>query len=132
MTIENIIDLVPARLQPKKHRIFLEGLELLADIGFHDFEIGVRQRLIVNIEVWLEERYFAHDDQVASAWNYDNLRDEVSRLVQDRRYNLQETLVRALYDAIAARAGVIGLKVSTHKPDVYPDCRAVGVELSSF
>lgn len=132
MTIENIADMVPPALQPVKHRIFFEGLELLADIGFHDFEIGVRQRLVVNIEVWLDDAYFARDDEVSSAWNYDNLRAEVTRLTQDCRYNLQETLVRALYQAIASRAGVIGLKVSTYKPDVYPDCRAVGVELSSF
>ncbi len=29
-------------------------------------------------------------------------------------------------------AGVTGLRISVSKPDVYPDCEAVGVELSSF
>ena len=33
---------------------------------------------------------------------------------------------------VAARKGVVALKVSTRKPDVYPDCRSVGVELASF
>ncbi len=51
---------------------------------------------------------------------------------QARHYNLQETLVRAIYDTIAARAGVTALRVSTRKPDIYPDCTGVGVELSSF
>jgi dihydroneopterin aldolase len=33
---------------------------------------------------------------------------------------------------IAARRGVTGIRVSTRKPDIYPDCDSVGVELSSF
>ena len=49
-----------------------------------------------------------------------------------RRFNLQETLAREIYDLIAARHGVTALRVSTHKPDIYPDCAAVGVELASF
>jgi dihydroneopterin aldolase len=41
-------------------------------------------------------------------------------------------LVRAIYDLVAARRGVTGLRVSSRKPDIYPDCAGVGVELSSF
>ena len=37
-----------------------------------------------------------------------------------------------LLGLIAARRGVTGLRVSTRKPDVYPDVARVGVELSSF
>ena len=71
-------------------------------------------------------------DTVAQAWDYDFLRKSVLALVEGRRFNLQETVVHAVYDMVAARAGVTALRVSTRKPDVYPDCRAVGVELSSF
>jgi dihydroneopterin aldolase len=56
----------------------------------------------------------------------------IGDLVATRRYNLQETLARAIYDMIAARRGVTGIRVSTRKPDIYPDCDSVGVELSSF
>ena len=69
---------------------------------------------------------------MAHAWDYDFLRTAVLRLVQGRRFNLQETVAHAIYDMVAARAGVVGVRVSTRKPDVYPDCLAVGVELSSF
>ncbi len=49
-----------------------------------------------------------------------------------RRFNLQETFVREIYDLVAARRGVTALRVSTRKPDIYPDCAGVGVELASF
>ncbi len=55
-----------------------------------------------------------------------------STIVAGRRFNLQETVCRAIYDLVAARHGVVALRVSTRKPDIYPDCAAVGVELASF
>lgn len=124
--------LVPASLAPKTRRIVLEGYELPLDIGFHEFEIGNPQRLLVTIEVWLDEASFADSDHADRAWNYDFLRTTVSDIVQGRRFNLQETLVREIYDMVAARKGVTALRVSTRKPDIYADCRAVGVELASF
>ena len=132
MTSERLAGLVPDSLAPKGHRIFFDDLEVIANIGFHDFEIGVGQRLVISIDIWLDEAFFAADDQVFSAWNYDNVRTDAVRIAQARHYNLQETLVRELYAAIAARAGVKALRISTRKPDIYPDCRGVGVELSSF
>ena len=124
--------LVPEALAPRSRRVLLEDFDLSVDIGFHDFEVGQPQRLRVTIEVWLDEASFARSDDVADAWDYDFLRTGVQHLVAGRRFNLQETLVREIYALVAARKGVTALKVSTRKPDVYPDCGAVGIELASF
>ena len=133
MTTPPAIDgLVPEALAPARRRIFLTDYDLPVDIGFHDHEVGNPQRLLISVDVWLDDASFAAQDTAAAAWNYDFLRNEITRLANGRRFNLQETLVRAIYDLIAARAGVTGLRVSTRKPDVYPDCAAVGVELASF
>ena len=124
--------LVPDRLRPRSRKVVLEDYELTVDIGFHDFEIGRPQRLMVTVEVWVDEASFASSDSEETAWNYDFLRSEIAALVAGRRFNLQETLVREIYDAVAARRGVTALRVSTRKPDIYPDCAGVGVELASF
>ena len=124
--------LVPERLAPKTRKVVLEDYQLPVDIGFHDFEIGNPQRLLVSVEVWLDEASFPQGDDQAGAWNYDFLRSEIGALAASRRYNLQETLARAIYDLVAARRGVTALRVSTRKPDIYPDCAGVGVDLASF
>ena len=124
--------LVPQALAPKTRKIVLEDYCVPADIGFHDFEIGTPQRLTITVEVWVEEAFFPETDDAAEAWDYDFLRTEVGALVAGARFNLQETLARAIYDLVAARRGVTGLRVSTRKPDIYPDCKGVGVELCSF
>ena len=130
--IAHLDGIVPERLAPKTRKIVLEGFDLPVDIGFHDFEIGAPQRLLVTVEVWVDERSFAGSDERALAWDYDFLRTEIATLAAGRRFNLQETFVREIYDLVAARRGVTALRVSTRKPDIYPDCGGVGVELSSF
>ena len=124
--------LVPDSLRPKTRKIVLDDYELQLDIGFHDFEVGNPQRLLLTVEVWVDERSFADADDRDSAWDYDFLRTEIGSLVAERRFNLQETLVREVYDLVAARRGVTGLRVAARKPDIYPDCAGVGVELASF
>ena len=124
--------LVPAQLAPKTRKIVLDGFVLPVDIGFHAFEVGTPQRLILTVEVWIDERSFPDTDSADDAWNYDFLRTDIAALAGSRRFNLQETLVRGIYDLIAARRGVTALRVTSRKPDVYPDCAGVGVDLASF
>jgi dihydroneopterin aldolase len=133
MTDLNVLDgLIPDALSVKSSKIMLDSLEVQTDIGFHDFEIGTPQRLLVTVELWLEDLSAPADDSPQAAWDYDFLRNEVIRLAGARRYNLQETLVEAIYQRLAAMRGVKALRVSSAKPDIYDDARKVGVEIASF
>jgi dihydroneopterin aldolase len=124
--------LVPESLRPRSAKIVLEGLEVMADIGFHEFEVGTPQRLLVTVEVWLENASAPEGDDPAAAWDYDHVRNQVVELAGARRYNLQETLAEAIYMRIAAMRGVKALRVTTAKPDIYPDAHGVGVRIASF
>ena len=124
--------LVPHELRVRSARILLESLEVQADIGFHDFEIGAPQRLIVSVEIWLEDVSVPKEDDPNQAWNYDFLRSEVEEIAGARRYNLQETMAHEIFERIAAFRGVKALRVRTSKPDVYPEAHGVGVEIASF
>lgn len=127
-----LVGMVPDHLGVRSSRILFEGLEVTADIGFHEFEIGSPQRLLVSVEVWLVSSAMPRDDDPRHAWDYDFVRSHVRELAAARRYNLQETLARAIFNGIAAIRGVQALRVRMSKPDVYPDTKAVGVELASF
>jgi dihydroneopterin aldolase len=124
--------LVPDRLRVKTQRIVLESLEVQTDIGFHEFEVGTPQRLVVSVELWLEDSAAPVGDDPALAWNYDFLRAEVQEIAASRRFNLQETLAHAVFERLAAFRGVRALRVRTSKPDIYPDAHGVGVEIASF
>ena len=124
--------LVPDSLKVRSARILLESLEVQADIGFHDFEVGAPQRLLVSVELWLEDSALPPDDDPECAWNYDFLRSEVEEIASSRRFNLQETLAHAMFERLAAFRGVRALRVRTSKPDIYPEAHGVGVEVASF
>ncbi|WP_294121819.1 dihydroneopterin aldolase [Sphingomonas sp.] len=124
--------MVPEHLKVRQSRILLDSLEVMTDIGFHEFEIGAPQRLLVTVELWLEDLDPPDDDDHQSAWNYDYLRTEIVRIAQERRYNLQETLVHAIFQRVAAYRGVKALRVKSVKPDIYDDAKGVGVEIMSF
>lgn len=132
MSDVNLKGLVPDRLKVRSARILLESLEVQADIGFHDFEIGTPQRLLVSVEIWLDDVAAPPDDDPARAWNYDFLRSEIDEIASERRYNLQETFAHAVFDRIAAFRGVRHVRVRTSKPDVYADAAGVGIEIASF
>ena len=132
ITEPKLVGLVPDNLKVRSARILLESLAVQADIGFHEFEVGAPQRLLVSVEIWLDDVGMPQGDDPAHAWNYDFLRTEVEEIASERRYNLQETLAHAVFERIAAFRGVKAVRVRTSKPDVYPDAHGVGVEIASF
>ena len=124
--------MVPAAIKVRQQRILIDAIEVMADIGFHDFEIGTPQRLLISVELWIDPPAPPPGDDPARAWDYDVVVQAVRGLATSRRYNLQETLVHAIFARIASLHGISALKVSSTKPDVYADARGVGVEIASF
>lgn len=106
-----------------KRRIFIRDLRLPVSIGIHDFERKGPQTVIVNVELTLAPSRAAHADRIANVLNYDVVHDGIVGLTKGRHFNLQETLVDSILDLCLAQPEVIEARVSTEKPDVYPDCR---------
>ena len=124
--------MVPAAMRVRRQRILIDSIEVMADIGFHDFEVGVPQRLLISVELWIDPPTAPPGDDPARAWDYDVVVQAVRELATARRFNLQETLVHAIFERVASLHGLAGLKVTSSKPDIYPDARGVGVEIASF
>jgi dihydroneopterin aldolase len=105
----------------------------MTDIGFHDFEVGVPQRLLVTVELWLDPIWIRRPTTIPSARGIMTICAARSqRIATERRYNLQETLVHAIFERVAAYRGVKALRVKSVKPDIYEDAKGVGVEIASF
>jgi dihydroneopterin aldolase len=56
----------------------------------------------------------------------------IQALVASRHYNLQETLIDEILALCLSFPQVSGARVSTQKPDVYPDCKTVGIETEAW
>ncbi len=111
-------------------KLFLRRHEVQAHIGAHDFEKGVTQRLWIDVELWVPfERSTPALDSLQEVVDYDFVRTEVATRLQQGHVELQETLCDNLAQRLLAHPGVRAVRLSTCKPDVYPDCEAVGVEV---
>jgi dihydroneopterin aldolase len=109
--------------------MFLRGLSVLARIGIHEFELQAPQRLILDIDVYVElGPHTPQADQIQEVVDYDFLREVVHRRLARGHINLQETLCDDVISEILLHPAVRAAQVSTRKPDVYPDCEAVGVQ----
>ena len=68
-------------------------------------------------------------DKLDEVLDYDFIRRSVMARVARGHIHLQETLADDVLALMLAHPSVAAASVSTAKPDVYPDCAAVGVEV---
>ena len=111
-------------------RLFLRGLTVQAHIGIHDHELQDAQRLIIDVDLYVSfSGTSPKDDRIDEVVDYDFVRAVVHGRVAQGHINLQETLCDDILTHLLEHTGVMAARVSTRKPDVYPDCEAVGVEV---
>ena len=111
-------------------RLFLRDYEIYINIGVHDFEKKAEQRVILNVDLYipLAMNTPAHD-QLNEVVDYDFMRETIKGLAAKGHIQLQETFCDEIISAMLAHPKVLAARVSTSKPDVYPDCHSVGVEV---
>ena len=111
-------------------RLFLRDHVVLVHIGAHYFEKGKPQRLVFNVELFVPfVDTTPKTDKLAEVVDYDFVREVIAARIVRGHVELQETLCDELAAQMLAHPQVRAVRLSTQKPDVYPDCAGVGVEV---
>ena len=111
-------------------RLFLRDHTVLINIGVHEFEKRGEQRVLINVDLYIPLALSTPKaDELHEVVDYDFIRRSVSERVQRGYIHLQETLCDDVLALMLAHPRVKAARVSTEKPDVYPDCEAVGCEV---
>ena len=111
-------------------RLFLKDFEINMNIGVHDFEKKGEQRVIVNVDLYVPlELNTPSQDELSEVVDYDFMRQTIANIIADGHIQLQETFCDEIVKRMLAHPLVQATRVSTEKPDVYPDCQGVGVEV---
>jgi len=113
----------------RARRIFLKNFETRISMGIHDFEKRARQRIMVNVDLYLEPDARIERDHISETVDYDFLRREIAALANSGHFHLQETFCERILAICLAKPGVVAVRVSSEKPDVYPDCESIGFEI---
>ena len=111
-------------------RLFLRNYAVQINIGVHDFEKRGEQRVLINVDLYvpLAQSTPSHDE-LDEVVDYDFIRRSIAERISKGHVHLQETLCDDVAEIMLGHPKVRAVRVSTQKPDVYPDCRSVGVEV---
>jgi len=128
---EQPVPIATAELAGPKNsrRIFLRNFGVSISMGVHDFEKQARQRVIVNVDLYIDPDGRIRHDSIRETVDYDFIRKTIVDLAESGHFHLQETFCERILDLCLEKSGVIAARVSSEKPDIYPDCESVGFEI---
>ena len=111
-------------------RLFLRDYEVWINIGVHPYEKTGEQRVLINVDLYVPLALSTPKaDELHEVVDYDFIRRTIAQRVSKGHIHLQETLCDDVLALMLAHPRVRAARVSTEKPDVYPDCEAVGCEV---
>jgi dihydroneopterin aldolase len=111
-------------------RLFLRDYEVWINIGVHEFEKRGEQKVLINVDLYIPLALSTpKEDELDEVVDYDFIRRTIAERVSRGHIHLQETLCDDVLRLMLAHPSVRAAQVSTEKPDVYPDCDAVGCEV---
>ena len=103
------------------YKIIIEDILVEMFLGLHDFEKKATQRVFISIEI--DVSGVDHTKNVF--FDYDKVVDFV-RGMNSERIETQEELTKTIHEYVVG-LGCDRVRVYSRKPDVYPDCKSVGV-----
>jgi 7,8-dihydroneopterin aldolase/epimerase/oxygenase len=116
-----------ASASSRLRHVFVRDLDCMALIGIYDHEKVKPQRIIVNIDLSVEEG--SGDDDIGHVVSYEIVVKKVEAILEAGHINLVETLCDRIAESCLKDKRVVAARVRVEKPDIIPNARSVGVEI---
>jgi dihydroneopterin aldolase len=113
-------------------RLIVDRLRVEASVGILPHELITKQPLLVS--VWVELRdvdLVPEQDAVKHVLDYCFLRDTVLQEAHAGHVNMLETLAGRIAQRLLTRPVIDNVRVRVIKPNIFPDCDGVAVEVES-
>lgn len=115
---------------PRLDRTSIEGLRVDASVGVYDFEYGIKQTLVIDVNAYADLQVAGQTDALEHAVDYDRISAICRSVVKDRHHKLIEAIAGRIADGVlAALAPVQAVDVRVAKPGAVPDAVTVAVEI---
>lgn len=118
--------MLPIAFVAASRRILIESLSLKCRIGAYDAEKLAPQTVLFDCDVWIP--LTNTEDKLEKTLNYDDIVGTIERVALSRHFDLQETLVDELCEALRQLPHVLVLRVCTRKTEAYANVAAAGLE----
>lgn len=117
---------------PTMRILYLERLRVHASVGILDHELRSRQQVLISMRL---EMHGVPDipaaDEVDEVLDYRAMREIAKQEAEAGHINMLETLTGRIAQRLLALPGVDVALVRVTKPNIFPDCDGVTVEVIS-
>jgi 7,8-dihydroneopterin aldolase/epimerase/oxygenase len=113
----------------RTRRVFVRDLMLHCLIGVHRHERDGKQRVLVNLDLTVEDHAERVEDKLTNVVSYEEIVVKLRALAGAGHINLVETLAERIAGLCLADPRVRLARVRVEKLDVFADAASVGVEI---
>jgi len=114
----------------KRDFIFLEGLKTRSIIGIYHWERKVRQTILIDLVIPIDNRRSARRDWIEDTLNYKALAKLILREVPKTRFQLVESLAEFIASLCLKNFPLPSVTVRVSKPGAIRGSRNVGVQIT--
>ena len=107
--------------------VYVVKLQTDAVIGVYDWERGIRQTVVLDLELASDNRRAAATDGIAEAVDYDAISRRILDYVQASEFQLIETLAERVAELVLTEFSIPWLRLRLGKPGAVAEAGDVGV-----
>jgi len=112
-----------------KDRIFIKNLIVLSRIGLTDRERRRKQKVVVNLEIFIDLRGAGKTDEMDRTINYKEILEKVRKIASDGEYKLLERLADEIASNLLESFAVESVDVTLRKAK-YSKSPIMGIGIS--
>lgn len=112
--------------------LFLEDIVRDVDIGVHDFEIGIPQKVRFDIYVMMSDIQNPNNDDLNEVLNYEYLIDSLKDVLSLGRFSLLETLANRLLEEVSSPSSVKAASVVITKLEILDGDGRLGCSMTKI
>ena len=110
--------------------IIIDGLRVDAIIGIDDWERVMTQAIIIDMALFTDVTDVAQTQDLSQGINYKAVCEQVSKWVQDKKFELLETLVEYVSKQLLDNWPISKVSIRVVKPNAITLADAVGVQIT--
>ncbi|MBS6034890.1 MAG: bifunctional dihydroneopterin aldolase/7,8-dihydroneopterin epimerase [Pantoea sp.] len=109
--------------------VFIEQLTVFTTIGVYDWEQGMQQKLVLDVEMAWDNRLAARSDNVNDCLSYADVSEAILTHLTGSRFALVERVAEEIADLLMNRFNSPGVRVKVSKPGAIAQAAQVGVRI---
>jgi len=109
--------------------VFIEQLTVFTTIGVYDWEQGIQQKLVIDVEMAWDNRQAASSDDVKDCLSYADVSEAILSHLTGQRFALVERVAEEIADLLMNRFNSPGVRIRVAKPGAVAQAAQVGVRI---